>query len=114
MNSSYLRFLALVHALDTAPAHLSTVDVTAKLLLDVVAVNHANGSPMTVSDAMALSAIASPATVHRKLDDLRESGLIEQVFEGKNRRTKYLVPTAAAGDYYAHLDTLMRQALDSH
>jgi hypothetical protein len=40
--------------------------------------------------------------------------LIEQVFEGKNRRTKYLVPTAAAGDYYAHLDKLMQQALGSH
>ena len=42
---------------------------------------------------MTLNNIVSPATLHRKLDELREGGLIEQSFEGKNRRTKYLVPT---------------------
>ena len=38
--------------------------------------------------------------MHRKLDELREGGLIEQTFEGKNRRTKFLVPTKAANVYF--------------
>ena len=91
----YLRFLNLVHALEggsTAP----TMDLDAKKLLEVIFVRYANDKPMTVTDAMALSHIASPATIHRKLDQLREMGMIDTEFEGKNRRTKYLVPTQMA------------------
>ncbi len=93
MNSTYLRFLALVHTIDGASTQLANVDETAKHLLNVIALNHSNGKPLTVTEAMALKSIASPATIHRKLNDLIEVGLVEQVFEGKNRRTKYLVTT---------------------
>ena len=34
-----------------------------------------------VTDAMALNSIASPATIHRKLDQLRELGMIDTVFD---------------------------------
>lgn len=36
---------------------------------------------------MALSAIASPATLHRKLNALREAGYIDQEYKARNRRT---------------------------
>jgi DNA-binding MarR family transcriptional regulator len=52
--------------------------------------------------------------LHRKIDDLREAGLIEQVFEGKNRRTKYLVPTPAADKYFANLGQVMTEAAALH
>lgn len=42
---------------------------------------------------MMLNEIASPATMYRKLTNLLDARLIEKVFEGKNRRTKYLAPT---------------------
>jgi len=60
---------------------------------------------------MALAHIASPATIHRKLDQLRELGMIDTVFEGKNRRTKYLVPTKAASDYFANMGKAVQLAL---
>ena len=60
---------------------------------------------------MALNAIASPATIHRKLDQLRELGMIDTVFEGKNRRTKYLVPTQAADAYFDKLGKVLGEAL---
>jgi DNA-binding MarR family transcriptional regulator len=60
---------------------------------------------------MALNSIASPATIHRKLDQLRELGMIDTVFEGKNRRTKYLVPTQAAHEYFDQVGQVMQQAL---
>jgi DNA-binding MarR family transcriptional regulator len=110
MKSTYLRYLELSHAVDRAFAPLSTIDETAKHLLQVIALSHAQGKAMTVTDAMALTAIASPATVQRKLDDLREVGLIEQIFEGKNRRTKYLVPTPMASTYFAKLGQAMQHA----
>jgi len=106
----YLRFLNLIHALDGGE-HAPAMDLDAKKLLEVIAVRHAAEKPLTVTDAMALDAIASPATIHRKLDQLRELGMIDTVFEGKNRRTKYLVPTQAAQDYFNQVGQVMQQAL---
>ena len=106
----YLRFLNLIHALDGG-ANAPAMDLDAKKLLEVIAVRHAAEKPLTVTDAMALNSIASPATIHRKLDQLRELGMIDTVFEGKNRRTKYLVPTQAAHEYFDQVGQVMQQAL---
>jgi DNA-binding MarR family transcriptional regulator len=111
MKATYLRFLQLTHAIHDGSSHLESVDETAKQLLNVIAVHHANGKPLTVTEAMALSLIASQATIHRKLDVLLEIGLIEQKFEGKNRRTKYLVPTKLADEHFANLGKAMVQVL---
>ena len=72
-----------MHAMDPASGALSSVDEVAKQLLNTIALRHADNKPLTVTEAMTMGAIASPATLHRKIDDLREAGLIEQVFEGK-------------------------------
>jgi Fe2+ or Zn2+ uptake regulation protein len=106
----YLRFLNLIHALDSGH-QTPAMDLDAKKLLEVIAVHHAQGQPLTVTDAMALSAIASPATIHRKLDQLRELDMVHTIFEGKNRRTKYLIPTQAAHDYFEKISAAMQQAL---
>jgi len=106
----YLRFLNLIHALDGGD-HALAMDLDAKKLLEVIAVRQTSGKALTVTDAMALDTIASPATIHRKLDQLRELGMIDTVFEGKNRRTKYLVPTQAAQDYFEKIGKVMEQAL---
>ena len=106
----YLRFLNLIHALDGG-ANAPAMDLDAKKLLEVIAVRHAEEKPLTVTDAMALNTIASPATIHRKLDQLRELGMIDTVFEGKNRRTKYLVPTQMAHNYFDQVGKVMEQAL---
>ena len=66
---------------------------------------------MTISDAMALVHIASPATIHRKLDLLRDVGLVDTVYEGNNRRTKFLVPTPKAMSHFSGLGQAMQQAL---
>jgi len=44
---------------------------------------------------------------------LREAGLIEQVFEGKNRRTKYLVPTKEADTYFSKMSKAITSAVNS-
>jgi DNA-binding MarR family transcriptional regulator len=82
-------------------------------LLDVIGLRNDQKKPLTVTEAMALDHIASPATIHRKLDQLRELGMIDTVFEGKNRRTKYLVPTKVAADYFANMGKAVQQAIAS-
>lgn len=111
MKKTYLRFIALAHVLEGTTAPVSTVDSTAQQLLNVIASNHAQDKTMTVTDAMALTSIASPATIHRKLDDLRVAGLIEQSFAANNRRTKYLTPTKAADSYFSSLGEVMKQSI---
>lgn len=112
MKTSYLRYLQLIEALNTEPSSkMSDIDPLAKQLLDKILLRHTQDNPMTVSNAMELSCIASPATIQRKLDLLREAGLIEQVFKGKNRRTKYLVTTALSEQYFKELSDAMAQAV---
>lgn len=98
----YLRFLHLTQAI-SGELPTSNVDFHALRLLEAIAVAYAQCSPLTVTNAMELNIIASPATLHRKLDALREAGLVEQEFEGKNRRTKYLVLTQAASNYFEQM-----------
>jgi DNA-binding MarR family transcriptional regulator len=113
MKEIYLRFIALSQALEGSSSQVSSVDETAKQLLKVIASKHSQDKTMTVTDAMALTEIASPATIHRKLDDLREAGLIDQVFAENNRRTKYLIPTKDADKHFASLGDVMKQSLAS-
>jgi DNA-binding MarR family transcriptional regulator len=115
MNNSsvYLRFLNLTQAVNSKWVD-TEIDLLALKLLEAVAVAHGNGAALTVTDAMALSAIASPATMHRKLNTLLDAGLIQQTFEGKNRRTKYLEPTASAADYFEKMGNAMVLAFKPH
>ena len=100
-----MRFLHLSQAVS---GDIDTrLDLTALRLLEIVASAHATSAPMTVSDTMKLRYIASPATLHRKIDQLRDAGFITQVFEGTNRRTKYLVPTSSADKYFDQLGKAM-------
>jgi hypothetical protein len=113
MGKLYLRFLRIARDVDVRKTPVKNIDSTALLLLNEIAVQHHEGKNITVTQAMLLSNIASPATVHRKLDELREAGLIEQVFEGKNRRTKYLIPTKETDSYFAKMSKAITNAVNS-
>ena len=73
-------------------------DINAQLLLMRVAMAHDKKQPLNVTQAMNLKSIGSPAMLHRKINDLLKLNMVELVFEGSNRRTKYLLPTQQALD----------------
>jgi hypothetical protein len=83
-------------------------DSTARDLLDLVCLHEGVGYPMTVTQAMNQPQLASPATMHRKLEDLLKLGLVAHQYEGNNRRTKYVVLTTS-GQLYS---MLMSQAME--
>lgn len=101
-TSIYLRFINLTHAI-TSEWDGAGIDLLGLRLLEAIAIAHNQGAAVTVTNAMALNGIASPATMHRKLASLLEAGLIQQIYEGKNRRTKYLLPTTDAEKYFEKL-----------
>ena len=108
----YMRFLSILHAIE-GREEVPPMDLDAKKLLEVIAVRHEHKQPLTVTEAMALSQIASPATIHRKLDQLREMGMVTTAFDGTNRRTKYLVPTDAAQSYFNSVGQAMTDAINT-
>jgi DNA-binding MarR family transcriptional regulator len=109
-NQIYLRFLSLLHAIDNSD-ELPQMDLESKRLLEVIAIRCEEQRPLTVTEAMALNQIASPATLHRKLDQLREMGMIDTFYEGSNRRTKYMVPTATAKRYFEQVEKALQRTL---
>jgi len=109
-TNAYFNFIELVKGLNSVGS-LVNIDPEAKLLLDEIAVHENRNTPLTVSELMALDAIASPATIHRKLNALLEQELVEVQFEGNNRRTKYLVVSSKGNKYFSQLSVAMNKAL---
>jgi predicted transcriptional regulator len=104
-DRAYFRFLALAED----PAKLMKVSRDALALLDVIA-SCADLEPLSVTEAMSLASIASPATIHRKLDELVEAGLVTHDYRDGNRRTKYLLPTKKAWAHYEFQSYAIREA----
>jgi hypothetical protein len=112
MSSSYLNFVQIVKTL-TASTDSNEMDPQAKMLLDEIALQHLNEQPLTVGDLMKLNHIASPATIHRKLDLLLNQQWVALTFAGENRRTKYIVPTKKAQAYFVKLSKALDKAVKS-
>lgn len=112
MKNAYFRFMTLLSKLDDGHP-IQGVDAQARQLLDAIALHHHLGTPLTVTTAMALNSIASPATIHRKLEDLKSKGLVRSEFHEGNMRTKYLVPSRLANQRYDRLHREMHKSLRS-
>jgi hypothetical protein len=86
MRNVYLSYLALVKKMNGSGCHLSVIDESAKRLLEVIALSHAQNRPLSVFAAIALTPIASPHTPHRKLGLLHKLRQIygQMFFDRKN------------------------------
>ena len=108
-----MRFLRSVASLEPHNHKHKNISPTATLLLNEIAVKDFDEQPMTVSQAMELYALGSPANLHRKIYELHEAGMISFSYAGTNRRTKYLFLTLAARDYFQIKNDAMLQAVQS-
>ena len=107
MNTNYyLNSLNILKAVDKNAVALE-LDPTSKLVLEEIALGVARGELLTVTDVMRLTQIASPATLHRKLEHLINTNLVTAVFEGHNRRTKYMSLTSNGEQYFKHLSDVI-------
>jgi len=110
MANSYFQFLINSHDLDINGKSSRHVDSTSTLLLNEIALQHFKQKPLTVSQAMNLSFIAGPATIHRKIKELQKTGLVVLSYSGLNRRTKYLIPTDTAYSHFKKMSEAMKTA----
>ena len=96
-RTQFFAFLETVNDIENEHHH-KLPDIDAQVLLMRVAMAHDKKQPLNVTQAMNLKSIGSPAMLHRKINDLLKLNMVELVFEGSNRRTKYLLPTKQALD----------------
>jgi DNA-binding Lrp family transcriptional regulator len=111
MKQIYLRYLVLAEALRKTNLDHSGIDDVGKKLLEIIAINSAQGQPLVVTQTMELSDIASPATIHRRISKLLKAGLIEVVKSDHNQKIKFLVPTQSSIDYFEKMGKLMASAM---
>lgn len=102
----YIRFLTLTQAQKISPNGKDLTPPELHLLEDV-ALRHFENRAYTVSEALALHHLGSPATLHKRLKRLRDWGLLSFEQDPSDHRTKYLVATPLT---IAHLDR-MSQAM---
>ena len=110
MKNAFIRFLNLKHTMEVSPAEL---DSTALQLLEICELRDHIGKRLTVTDAMKLDKVASPATIHRKLIQLVDAEYLSLEYEGQNRRTKYLTPTGKSHEYFTKLGEFISQSSQS-
>lgn len=109
LANAYLRFLQLARAVEALPDGQS-MDANESTLLEAVVLRWHAGQPMTVREAISLSDLGSPATLHKRITRLRQKELLSAHSEQGDRRAKYLVPTQQALDYFHHLGQTMQLA----
>lgn len=110
LNDLYLRFLAQKQNVETAvgPGLLDDIE---ERLLQIVAQAHLENADLSVTDLMQRTEIASPATLHKRLQSLRETELIsiEPVPNAYPRKSVTLTPKAI--NYYNKLASEIKKAV---
>jgi hypothetical protein len=113
MSSSqlYFDFLLLCEKnrvlINNMSAHVSQVALA--LFIEITRRHEANHA-MTISEAMDLKHMASSAALHRRIDDLREAGMVCVFFKDESRRSKYLCPTEKGQKYLQLMGRLLYTA----
>ncbi len=106
--SAYIRFLELSTAVETLPG-MEFFDPNHKALFEAILLSWSQGCAMTVREAIGLSALGSPATLHKRLVRLRQAELVAVEFIEGDRRTKLLVPTEKGLDYVSKFGSQLAQ-----
>lgn len=82
-----------------------------RLLLEHIALRQSQNHPMMVTECMRLQRLASPATVYRKLEALRDKDWIQVVQQPDNRKSKYLILSKRAEQYFRLHHMALERAL---
>lgn len=108
-SNTYLRFLNLVSAVRALPT-FPNLDAVEERVLNGLAAIWATGATVTVLEAMRLTPDSSPSTVHRRLKQLQQKGLIRLRADASDSRVRVIEPTAAANAWFARLGQCMHVA----
>jgi hypothetical protein len=90
--NAYMRFLQLARSVQELP-DAPQLDANEKALLEEIALRWFENRVMTVREAIGLSQLGSPATLHKRITRLRQKDLLQTFNQPEDKRAKYLIPT---------------------
>ncbi len=111
-DNAFFRFVHLMHAVRELPG-MPRIDPIEERMLHALIEMWREDSAPSVLQAMQLDFGVSPTTAHRRLKTLRTKGLIELRPQPGDSRSKLVVPTALAMDYFNRLSDCVGEATRS-
>lgn len=107
---AYLRFLYRVaQSEEREPIpDAQLLDTNEKAMLELALLRWAQGDPLTVRQAIGHAHLGSPATLHRRLMQLRQKNYLQLEDVAGDKRAKYLVPGPHG---LAHLESMGRHMM---
>ena len=108
LANAYFRFLRLAKAVESLP-EMAVMDANESALLEAVVLRWHEGQSMTVREAISLTDLGSPATLHKRVTRLRHKDMLATYSEPGDKRAKFLVPTQKALNYFDQLGRSMQQ-----
>ena len=110
--NAYLRFLQLAKTIQKLPDG-PLLDANEKALLEEIVLNWFEKNPMTVREAINLSALGSPATLHKRITRLRQRDFLVAFNQQDDKRAKFLIPTQKTLSMFGDFGKKMNSALTS-
>ncbi len=111
---AYMRFLQLARSVQQLP-DAPQLDANEKALLEEIVLRWFENRVMTVREAIGLSHLGSPATLHKRITRLRQKDLLKTFNQTEDKRAKYLIPTdktiALFGDFGKKMSTAIATPL---
>jgi hypothetical protein len=108
---AYLRFIGLSNALMGQSVY--SLSANQRALLEAIALAWHSGQPMSVREAISLSSLGSPATLHKRLGVLRTEGYLLETYVQGDKRTKWLGPSPKALKFFEKLSVAMDTARET-
>ena len=106
--NAYMRFLQLARAVQQLP-DAPQLDANEKALLEEIVLRWYENRVMTVREAIGLTHLGSPATLHKRITRLRQKDLLKTFNQPDDKRAKYLIPTdktmSLFGDFGKKMNT---------
>lgn len=109
---TFVRFLHMLSALREL-SWLSDLSADEEQLLGELVVRWHQVDTITVSDVMLHADRASSSTMYRRLLGLKEKGMIAFRVDERDKRVKFVEPTAKAHDYMQHLSQSVEQLVQA-
>ena len=110
--NAYFRFLQLAKTIQKLP-DAPLLDANEKALLEEIVLNWFEKNPMTVREAINLSSLGSPATLHKRITRLRQRDFLMAFNQEDDKRAKFLIPTQKTLALFGDFGKKMNSALTS-
>ena len=110
--NAYMRFLQLARAVQQLP-DAPQLDANEKALLEEIVLRWYENRVMSVREAIGLTHLGSPATLHKRITRLRQKDLLKTFNQPDDKRAKYLIPTDRTMSLFGDFGKKMNTAVDS-